>query len=208
MQSLPGSSRWLAITLSPEALITSLSSGAEQFTGYSAQELAGFPVTRILEDSSAFEIPFILRSAKEWGAWGGEIVHRDRGGNHLKARGAITMLGSREGYHSGYLLISNFDALSSEGDKEDLIGAEIASKLRVIAHDLNNPLAVILGYAQLLILDESCSGKIRTDIEKLYSELQRVIPVVEKLRSYAISLYGTTDANRMLPEIQIKTSAG
>jgi nitrogen-specific signal transduction histidine kinase len=207
MQSFPGSSRWLAATLSPEALITSLSSGAEQFTGYSAQELAGMPVTRILDDSSAFEVPFILRSAKEWGSWGGEIVHRDRSGNLLKARGTLTMLGSREGYQWGYLLISNFDSLSASGGKEDTIAAEIAAKLRVIAHDLNNPLAVMMGYAQLLILDEHCPGKIRTDIEKLYSELQRIMPVVERLRGCAISLCGTTAANLIPPEMPLKTSA-
>jgi nitrogen-specific signal transduction histidine kinase len=207
MQSLPGSSRWLAATLSPEALITSLSSGAEQFTGYSAQELAGMPVTRILDDSSAFEVPFILKSAKEWGSWGGEIVHRDRGGNLLKARGTLTVLGSREGYQCGYLLISNFDSLSAPAGKDGTIATDIAAKLRVIAHDLNNPLAVMMGYAQLLILDENCPEKIRTDIEKLYSELQRIIPVVERLRSCAISLCGTTPANLASAEMPIRTSA-
>jgi PAS domain S-box-containing protein len=207
MQSLPGSSRWLAATLSLEALITSLSSGAEQFTGYSAQELAGMPVTRILDDSSAFEVPFILKSTKEWGSWGGEIVHRNRDGNLLKARGTLTMLGSREGYQCGYLLISHFDSLSAPGGKEDSIAADTAAKLRVIAHDLNNPLAVIMGYVQLLILDENCPEKIRADIEKLYSELQRIISVVERLRSCSISLCGITAANRMPQEMPVKTSA-
>ncbi len=207
MQSLPGSSRWLAATLSPEALITSLSSGAEQFTGYSAQELAGLPVTRILDDSSAFEIPFILKSAREWGAWGGEIVHRDRSGETYKARGALTMLGSRDGCQQGYLLISNFDSPVSLQSKDGLATADIAAKLRVIAHDLNNPLAVMMGFAQLLILDENCPGKIRTDIEKLYEELQRLIPVIDSLRSYAISLYGKTAADQELPAVRMKTSA-
>jgi signal transduction histidine kinase len=207
MQSLLGSSRWLAATLSPEALITSLSAGAEQFTGYSAEELAGLPVTRILDDSSAFEIPFILKSTKEWGAWGGEIIHRDRSGNLLKARSALTMLGSQEGYRCEYLLISSFDLLSAPQKNEVLIAADVAAKLRVIAHDLNNPLAVMMGYAQLLILNQNCPGKIRSDIEKFYSELQRVIPVVERLRSYAISLHGITAENQSSTEAVFKTSA-
>lgn len=198
MQSFPCSSRWLVACLSPEGLITSLSPGAEQFTGYSAQELTDLPVTQILADSSAFEVPFYLKTAKEWGSWEGEIVHRDRGGNFLKARGTLTMLVSREGHHSGYLLISNFDASSMPGKDDGLATAEVAAKLRIIAHDLNNPLAVIMGLTQLLILDENCPGKIRTDFEKLYSELQRVVQVVERLHGYAISLYGTTE-NPNLP---------
>jgi signal transduction histidine kinase len=206
MQSFPGSSRWLAACLSPEALIISLSPGAEQFTGYSAQELADLPVTQILADSSAFEVPFYLKTAKEWGSWEGEIVHRDRGGNFLRARGTLTMLASREGQHCGYLLISNFDASSMPGKDDNLVTTEIAAKLRIIAHDLNNPLAVIMGFTQLLILDENSPGKIRTDLEKLYSELQRVIQVVERLRGYAISLYGTIE-NQSSPGMAIKTSA-
>jgi PAS domain S-box-containing protein len=193
MQSFPGSSRWLAACLSPEALITSLSPGAEQFTGYSAQELAGLPVTQILVDSSAFDVPFYLKTAKEWGTWEGEIIHKGREGNSLKARGTLTMLSSREGHHCGYLLISNFDESLVSGRNENLAASEVAAKLRIIAHDLSNPLAVVMGFTQLIILDENCPGKIRTDVEKLYSELQRVIHGVEKLRGYALSLYGITE---------------
>jgi hypothetical protein len=38
-------------------------------------------------------------------------------------------------------------------------------------------------------LNTGCQGRIRTDIEKLYSELKRVNQVVERLHGYAISLY-------------------
>jgi signal transduction histidine kinase len=201
MQLFPGSARWLAVTLSPEALIVSLSSGAEQFTGFSSQELAGSPVTRILSDSSAFEAPFVLKSAREWGSWSGEIEHRDRSGNLLKARGSLAMLADREGHNSGYLLISNFD--STPEAKQGLASADVAAKLRVIAHDLSNPLAVIMGYVQLISLDENCPGKTRADVEKLYSELHRVILAVENLRSYAISLYGAASNSQAAPHRNI-----
>jgi nitrogen-specific signal transduction histidine kinase len=206
MQSFPGSFRGLAATLSPEALITSMSAGVEQFIGYSAQELTGLPVTQILADSFAFEAPNILKSAQERGSWRGEIFYRERSGNPLKAHGALTMLSNCEGHPCGYLLFSNFDSLSASGRKEGVGESDIAANLRMIAHDLNNPLAVIMGYVQLIILDENCPGNIRTDVEKVYSELQRVIKGVEKLGSYAISLYGTA-ANQMPQQMSIKTSA-
>jgi PAS domain S-box-containing protein len=189
MQPFICSSRWLAAALSPEALIASLSSSAEQFTGYSAQELVGRPVTQILADQSAFEVPHILDMAREWGYWEGEISHRTRGGKCLDARGAVTLLSGKGNRATGFLLVSNLDKSLALNEYESSAVGEIAANLRSFAHDLNNPLAVIMGFTQLLILNAGCQGKVRTDIEKLYSELKRVIQVVERLHGYAISLY-------------------
>jgi PAS domain S-box-containing protein len=189
MQTFACSSKWLAATLSSEALITTLSSSAEQFTGYSAQELVGHPVTQILADSSAFEIPRILNVAKEWGHWQGAIVHRSRGGKHLEARGTVSLLSGKGNRAAGYLLMSNLNQslVLDEGERSAMV--EVAADLRTFAHDLNNPLAVMMGLAQLLILNANCQGKIRGDIEKLYSELKRVIQAVERMHNYALSLH-------------------
>ncbi len=194
MQSVACSSKWLAATLSSETIITSLSSGAEQFTGYSAQELVGRPVTQILADPSAFEVFRMLETAKEWGYWQGEIVHRARGGKILEARGTVSLLAGNGNHAAGYLLISNLNTslVRDEGDSSAV--AEVAVNLRAFAHDLNNPLAVMMGLAQLLILNANCQGKIRGDVEKLYSELKRIIQVVERLHAYALSLYGKPQA--------------
>jgi PAS domain S-box-containing protein len=188
MQSLACSSKWLAATFSSEALITSLSSGAEQFTGYSAQELVGRPITQILADHSAFEVPCILETAKEWGYWQGEIAHRSRGGKPLAARGTVSLLAGKQNHAAGYLLISNLNSTPVLNERENSIVTEIAATLRTAAHDMNNPLAVIMGFAQLLLLNQNCQGNMRSDIEKLYSELGRVIEVVERLHKYALSL--------------------
>jgi PAS domain S-box-containing protein len=189
MQALVHSSRWLAAILSREALIASLSSSAEQFTGYSAQELVGRPITQILADHSAFEMPQILDAAKEWGYWEGEIIHRTRSGKCLEARGLLTSLAGKGNLTDGFLLVSNLNKAPAMGECENSAVADIAADLRVFVHDLNNPLAVIMGFTQLLVLNSSCKGKIRTDIEKVYSELKNVIRIIERLHGYAISLH-------------------
>jgi nitrogen-specific signal transduction histidine kinase len=173
-------------------MITSLSSCAEQFTGYSAQELVGRPITQILADRSVFEVPRILSVAKEWGYWDGEIVHRARGGKHLDARGTVSLLAGNGNISAGYLLISNLDRSLVLDGCDNAAVVEIAGTLRTFAHDLNNPLAVMMGLNQLLILNANCQGKIRNDVEKIYSELKRVIQVVERLHGYARSLYEKT----------------
>ena len=65
---------------------------------------------------------------------------------------------------------------------------DVGSRVRALVHDLNNPLAVVMGSTQLLALNVHCTGKIRSDIEKLYSELEKMAQVVEKLHGYAFSL--------------------
>lgn len=187
MQALIRSSRWLAVTLSPEGLILSLSPSAEQFVGYSPGELVGRPVTSILDDDTAFEMPKILSTVKEWGYWEGEIAYSARSGDRMVGRGVLTSMFRNGNRVDTFLLLSNLKGVAREEPGKPAVG-DIASDLRAFAHDLNNPLAVSMGFAQLLVLDPACKGKIRADLEKLYSELQNVVQIVEKLHSYAVSL--------------------
>jgi PAS domain S-box-containing protein len=188
MQARVCSSRWLAAALSPDALIVSLSASAEQFTGYSAQELVGRPITQILADQSAFQMPQILNAAKEWGNWEGEITHRTRSGRSLEARGAVTSLAGKGNLSAGFLFMSNLNTISAMKACENVVVADIAASLREFVHDLNNPLAVIMGFVQLLELNSNCKGKVRADIEKLSKQLKNVAHIVERLHGYAISL--------------------
>jgi signal transduction histidine kinase len=93
----------------------------------------------------------------------------------------------------GYILYSNLNRNSVVDECEDAFAAEVAGKLRTFAHDLNNPLAVIMGFTQLLVLNSNCQGTVRKDVERLYSELKRVIQVVENLHRYAMSMYEKSD---------------
>jgi PAS domain S-box-containing protein len=188
MQALVRSSRWLAAALSPDALIVSLSASAEQFTGYSAQELVGRPITQILADLSAFKMPQILNAAKEWGNWEGELIHRARSGRSLEARGAVTPLAGKGNLPAGFLLVSNLNKAPAMDACDNAVVADIASSLREFVHDLNNPLAVVMGFAQLLELNSNCNGKVQADIEKISEELRNVVHIVERLHGYAISL--------------------
>jgi PAS domain S-box-containing protein len=188
MQALVCSSRWLAASLSPDALIVSLSASAEQFTGYSAQELVGMPITRILADSSAFKMPQILNAVKEWGNWEGELIHCTRSGRSLEARGAVTSLSGKDNLPAGFLFMSNLNKAPAMNAFDNAAVADIAASLRAFVHDLNNPLAVIMGFAQLLELNSNCKGKVRADIEKISEELKSVALIIERLHGYAISL--------------------
>lgn len=70
----------------------------------------------------------------------------------------------------------------------------IASKLASIgelaagvAHEINNPLTAIMGYAQLLVGDEEVPERIKADLEKIYSQSQRAARIVQNLLTFARS---------------------
>lgn len=129
----------------------------------------------------------MMESARLSGHWEGELIHRSRGGKCFKARAALTPLAGVNERAQGYLLVS-MPAVSSEAGASIIHVPDLAVNLRRISHELNNPLAVMMGFAQLILLNTRCEGQIRSDMEKLYAELKCVIQVVDQLHSYAIGL--------------------
>jgi len=179
----------MAAVLSPDGIITSLSGTAEQITGYSAHELVGRPITVILAERSVFDVPQMMRSASDWGVWEGEIIHRNRSGRSIRTQGRLAQLSARENIAAGFLLLSLHSRVTAAGEPQTSV-PEVAAYLRRIAHELNNPLAVMMGFTQLILLDLRCDGKLRTDMERLYAEMKRIVQTVEKLHTYAVTLQG------------------
>ncbi len=190
MQAFSDPAHWMAVSLTADGLITSLSSTAEQLTGYAARELVGHPVTVILGDRSVFEIAQMMKSALDWGVWEGEIVHRNRSGKALRARATLAQLTSQQSDSAGFLLLSDLKPRFAS-DKAAGPLREVGAHLRQTSHDLNNPLAVMMGFTQLILLDPHCEGKMRADVERLYGEMQRISQIVERLHTYGMSLQET-----------------
>lgn len=179
--------KWLVATLSPDARITSASVSAEPLTGFSLWELVGSPVTNILDDESAFALSRILALAKEDGFWAGTIVHRTRNGELRLANGMVSSSVGLD--NSRYLLVSNLNDPPTTDERDQFVVEGIADKLRNYTHDLNNPLTAMMGFTQLLMLNDDCTEKAKDDLEKVFAELQRVIELVGEMHQYAYSLY-------------------
>jgi len=193
-----------AIGLSAEALIISVSTEACRFLGYLADDLLLKPVTRILADDSAFETPQILDLARKQGFWQGGMMFLLQDGKATEARCDLLSMHSNGNHPGNYLLISRLNKASAAGTGELSELAEISSRLRAIAHDLNNPLTVVQGYVQLLLANSDCPLTIREDIKKIQSGLSWLTDTVNQLHNYAVSLgakslNGQTRAARLHP---------
>ena len=196
MQSFARSSKWLAINLSAEAHILALSSGASQLIGYPVQGIVGLPLAQILDDGSARQVPHMLDMAAELGYWSGDIIYGTLEGRFIEAQGMLLSMAGKGNSAAEYLLVITPNQSLEPNQEGSSVLCEIADTLRTLAHDLNNPLAAMMGFSQLLVLNENCHGQVREDIEKIYSELNRVVQIVERLQEYARSLYQKPDSYR------------
>jgi signal transduction histidine kinase len=70
-----------------------------------------------------------------------------------------------------------------------------------VAHEINNPLTVILGRAEMMLLDEQLPGKVRTDLEVVRAETTRIADIVRNLlafsRDSANTAYEPVDASEV-----------
>lgn len=73
-------------------------------------------------------------------------------------------------------------------DSQMLIAGKLASIGELaagIAHEINNPLTIVTGYAQLLLENDSIPKDMATDLQKIYDESQRVVKIIQNLMRFA-----------------------
>jgi len=63
--------------------------------------------------------------------------------------------------------------------------ASIGELASGVAHELNNPLTGIMGYAQLLTAKQNVPEDVKVDLDRIYGESQRAAKIVQNLLSFA-----------------------
>ncbi|MHC4599027.1 MAG: ATP-binding protein [Planctomycetota bacterium] len=134
-----------------------------------------------------------------------EIVHPD--GNRTQVSFSLAPLEDPSGERVGILGIGR-DVTQEKQIQDRMVQAERLASLGQLvsgmAHELNNPLTSIVGFAQILADDDALSERVRKRIQLMFTEGERARNIVQKLLAFAQSPdsdSGFADINTVMREV-------
>lgn len=178
----------LIFLLDQELRITTINKVGEQVTGYNTEELIGKPLWALCAPEGWKVAEPNLRMLLEGRSvppFELELIRRDQEPIYLEVSAQIMPNGTQV---SSLHCIAR-DLTERRRLEEQLVQSEklsaIGQLVAGVAHELNNPLTSVSGYAQLLLRDKSLGPESRQDVEQIHSQAERAARIVRNLLIFA-----------------------
>jgi len=169
--------------------ITFVNRAAEEVWGYPPEELLGQPWELLIapDQRDAFQ-QAVAATLK--GGWRGEVREVRRSGETFPALLTTSLVRDEEGRPKAFIGVFR-DVAKERQLQQQLLQSDklaaIGQLISGVAHELNNPLTVVMGFSQLLLRDETIPPSVRADVEKIYKEADRARRIVQNLLTFARS---------------------
>jgi PAS domain S-box-containing protein len=187
------------VSMTLDGMVTSWNGGAERLYGYTAGEVIGrWPVGITVPED---EQPKILRRVGR----GERVDHYEtagvrKDGRRVNVSVTVSPIRDADGKIIGASSIARDITHRKETEaarpEQDTL-RYVASLAAAAAHELNNPLAVIMGYAQLLTDRVDAQG--RGQIDEILEALSRIQAIVMRMKR--VTRIELTEAAPYLPEM-------
>ncbi|MCZ6688197.1 MAG: GAF domain-containing protein [Planctomycetota bacterium] len=170
------------ILLTDQRRISLVNPAAEKMLGRLTDERLGDPLTRLGELSVKEFVGGVLSGEEPYTQT--EVLLEKSGETFVIV---AFPLKSSAGERVGAALILR-EVTRERSLQEQLIQAEklstVGQLVSGVAHELNNPLAGVIGYSQLLLTSE-CDAEIKGDLQKISREAERARRIVQNLLTFA-----------------------
>ncbi len=129
------------------------------------------------------------QASAEWFNWISQqphlnLVRIDGGVVPVEVDGARIELEGKPAYQFFFRELTERTRLEQQLRQAERLSA-IGQMISGVAHELNNPLAVIMGYLELILARHELSGQTRVDLEKVAQESSRAAKLVSNFLSFA-----------------------
>ena len=173
----------MIVATDDQGMVSEFNRGAEILTGWSAEQARGRALHQILDVATPLDHPRAKGTVDE----PRDVTFRNRDGDEVEISLVSAPLSGPDGAAVGRVWLGR-DVTKLRRVEKSLAQAERLSSLGEVvagvAHELNNPLSSVRGYAQILRSSSEQLEQIR-DLERIVESAERCQRIVYKLLSFA-----------------------